>query len=104
MKTIRQELTRTRRRLFIAMLASYGFFSAGMIGGEYIKAFIGVGLLGFAAGTCCCLLLLFRLKCPSCGGNLGYALAWPMSFDLSISDRIKFCQFCGVNLDKGIIE
>jgi hypothetical protein len=67
--------------------------------GLTIKAFMIIGLLGFAALMACVAGLLFLVRCPACGGILGYALSWPATWDLSVSKRIKYCQFCGVDLD-----
>jgi len=59
-------------------------------------------LLGFISAMVYVLGLLFYVRCPSCKGNLGYALSWPVTWVLSVSKEIKFCQFCGTSLDKEI--
>lgn len=102
METIRTKLTRKRRRLSLAALVAIIVFAAGMKAGMRVEAFIIVGLLGFAVAMGCIVALLFAVRCPSCGGNLGYALSWPATWDLSVSKEIKFCQFCGTSLDKEI--
>jgi hypothetical protein len=86
----------------LAALIAAIVFVGGMSLGTISKAFIIVGFIGFAGAGIAVLGLLFWLRCPSCGENLGYALSWPMTWNLSISKRIRFCQFCGVNLDKEV--
>jgi len=72
-----------------------------MLGTEN-KAFFVFGFIGFIVAMGLTVSLLFFVRCPSCKNNLGYALSWPTTWDLKVSDKIKFCQFCGVNLDKEI--
>ena len=84
------------------MFIAFVVFAVGMTLGTENKAFIAFGLIGFIAAMGCTLGLLFFVRCPSCGGNLGYALSWPTTLDLSVSKKIKFCQFCGISLDKEI--
>lgn len=44
------------------------------------------------------LTLVFGLRCPKCGGNLGHVLAWPPC-PFRISARIQRCSFCGTDFD-----
>ena len=100
MKTIRDELSRKRKRLFLGILAAFVCYAAGMIATEISKWFLILGLGGFSAALAFVLCLMFVVRCPSCGGNLGYALCWPSKWNYSVSEKIKFCQFCGVSFDK----
>ena len=102
METIRTKLTRKRRRLSLVALVAIFVFAAGMKLGMKIEAFLIIGLVGFVVAMGSILALLFAVRCPSCGGNLGYALSWPATWDSSVSKEIKFCQFCGTSLDKEI--
>ncbi len=102
METIRNKLTRKRRRLYLYIFIAFVVFAIGMMLGTENKLFIVFGLIGFVAAMGFTIGLLFFVRCPSCRGNLGYALSWPTTWDLSVSKKIKFCQFCGISLDKGI--
>ena len=86
------------------MLIAFVVFAAGMTLGTNNKAFILIGLIGFVAVMAAVLALLFSMRCPLCNGNLGYALSWPATWDMSVSKQIKYCQFCGVSLDKEISQ
>jgi len=60
----------------------------------YFALLIVVCFLGFLA---CVLYMLYAIRCPNCRSNLGYAVYWPPSW--GVSDRIKFCPFCGIRMD-----
>ncbi len=65
----------------------------------YWVLFIGGGL----ATVIPHFIIRYKMPCPSCGGNLGHAINWiDSSWEIAIPERIKFCQYCGVNLDKEI--
>jgi uncharacterized membrane protein YuzA (DUF378 family) len=102
MTTIRTILTRKKRRYFLALLfaipATFILFILGTINTIF-------GLIGVACFPLVLLLLFglqFSIRCPECRGILGFALNWPITWDFSVSKEIKFCQRCGVNLDKEI--
>jgi len=59
-----------------------------------------LAFLGFAG---CVFFVLFGLRCPKCKNNLGYTIQGPGSF-WNISDKLKYCPFCGVALDKEVEE
>jgi len=102
MTTIRTILTRKKRRYFLAFLfvipAAVILFKLGTINSIFV-------LMAFACFPVAAIVLLglqFSIRCPACGGILGFALNWPITWDFSVSKEIKFCQRCGVSLDKEI--
>lgn len=84
------------------MVIAFAVFSFGMILTIYNKMFSPIAVIGYATAMVAVLGLMFRVRCPSCKENLGYALSWPATWDLSISKKIKFCQFCGKSFDNEI--
>jgi hypothetical protein len=107
METIRTKLSRKRRKLVFTMLFGFLILVAGMIGiivNEWFWIlFIAGGLIIVYANS----VLWFIFPCPVCGANLGGAINtpvrwWKIEWKLGISDQIKFCQCCGVSLDKEI--
>jgi hypothetical protein len=102
MTTIREILSRKRRRYILAFIVLIPItailFKLGSINSIFV-------LLGFACFPLAALLLLglrFSVRCPECGGILGFSLDWPITWNFSVSNEIKFCQRCGVSLDKEI--
>jgi hypothetical protein len=100
MASIRNILARKRRRIYFVTLFSFLIFVFGMTAVAISKAFLLLGLIGFISAMVCVIFMLFLIRCPSCGENLGYAIIWPATWSLSVSERIKYCQFCCISLDK----
>jgi hypothetical protein len=108
METIRTKLSRRRRKLALTMVLGFLILVAGMIGIILSQWFwvliIGGGLIIMIPSV----ILWYNMPCPSCGGNLGHAInwidwsSWKPNWKAGIPERIKFCQYCGVSLDKQI--
>ena len=101
---IREKLNRTRKKIFFLGFISWILFAAGIVllalqkNDEFpILILIPFGLFMFM-----CFYSMFGIRCPKCKGMLGYALSWPVGKWFSISEKIKFCQFCGVAFDSEI--
>jgi len=96
--TLRESIAKRKRAAGIVTYAALAWFAAGMglSGAEPPWVFLAVpGFLVFFAGT---FYLLFFLRCPRCGGAIGYVVSY-LSSPFSISRRVRFCPFCGVSLD-----
>ena len=98
--TIRDKLTRARRKAGIAAIIGWFVCLIGMVltvfrGQLFLLVFIP-GAIVFAAGV---LYALLGMRCPQCGGRLGWAIAYPTRSFFKMPDTIKFCPFCGVELD-----
>jgi hypothetical protein len=107
METIRTKLSRKRRKLVFTMVLGFLILLAGMIGIILSQWFwvliVGGGLIIMIPNF----ILWYKMPCPSCGGNLGHAINWinwsmKRDWKVAIPDQIKFCQYCGVSLDKEI--
>jgi hypothetical protein len=80
---------------------------AGMIG-IIVNDWVWVLLIAGALITMIANSFLWcKLPCPLCGGNLAGAInigswSWKINWKLGIPSQVKFCQYCGVSLDKEI--
>ncbi len=89
------------------MLFGLLILSTGMIG-IIVNDWFWVLLIAGALITMIANFFLWcKLPCPFCGGNLAAAInigtwSWKIKWELGISSQIKFCQYCGVSLDKEI--
>ena len=79
-------------------------FAGGVILGDRTVWFMVVGMIGFFSMFTLVFALLFAIRCPCCGSNLGYAIQWPAKWDYSVSEKIQFCPFCGVSMDEEMKE
>lgn len=100
---IRDYLSKKRRIVY--MVAFICWLSFGITGlTESLRekpGFPPLFLLPFIGFGCCVLFMLFGFRCPRCKNNLGYTIQWPSSF-WNLSDKLKYCPFCGVEFDKEI--
>jgi len=99
-ENIRDRISRKRQRLLLLMIPGFLCFFGGMILAERTLWLLAIGFVGFFSMFALVLFMLFAVRCPNCGGNLGYAVAWPVKWDHSVSEKIRFCPFCGVSMDK----
>jgi len=94
--TIRQELGRKEQRLFLVAFFFWLGFAGSMVGMffcPYVAALLALCGVGFAT----CIMKIFRLRCPRCRGSIGYLFhTWSLP---GWSRRIKFCPYCGLDLD-----
>jgi hypothetical protein len=96
--TLREKLSRTKNRCLCGIVA--GALTLGILGGVGFsgRAETALVVVAFFVVIGCAVRLLFGLRCPNCRGYLGYAIQWPYTF-WGISEKIKYCPFCGVSLD-----
>ncbi len=103
--TIRDKIQVARRKAGIAAMIGWLVCLLGMpltLFGSQVFLLVSIpGVLVCAAGV---LYILFGIRCPQCRGPLGYAISYPPKGFFSISERIRFCQFCGVELDSELPE
>ena len=66
--------------------------------GRSMFSFLGlISLVGFAVGIYGATYATYRIKCPKCKEGWGY-IAMHGGF-FSIPNRIKYCPFCGHDID-----
>lgn len=99
--TIRDALTRKKRNATVIAYAGLVIFALGMAISAGEGPWLVVGVIGFALFCAGTLYLFFFLKCPACGGRIGYTVSYP-SGPFSVSRKIRYCPFCGVSLDSEV--
>jgi hypothetical protein len=95
-------LSRKRRRYIVAFIVLIPIAAILFKLGEINSIFIFLVFACFPLAALLLIALRFSARCPECGGILGFSLGWPLTWDFSVSKEIKFCQRCGVSLDKEI--
>jgi hypothetical protein len=98
--TARAILKRRYRRVMRVVWVGVGLYllSIALWQGFGLPEALYVGLGGFAAAALGTLFIQFGgLRCPSCRSNLGVLVLHRGG--LSLDRRIRFCPYCGVELD-----
>jgi hypothetical protein len=96
--SIRQVINHSKKRVGIVTYTFFAVFVIGVLVSISGRAFFPLaiaGFVGFMGGT---LYLLWGIRCPNCRGSLGMVTAY-QSGPFAISNRVRFCPFCGVSLD-----
>jgi hypothetical protein len=75
--------------LVLAVLGPLGFH------GSQLPAFAIIGVIVFIGA----ILSVQFIRCPRCSAPLGQTIAIPMALRLG-GRQVKFCPYCGVNLDE----
>ena len=96
--TIRELLGRKRRFIFLLAYSCWVLFAVAAFTGQRHQHVRVLAIAPFLGGAGCVLFALYGLRCPNCKNNLGYTLNSAGSF-WNISAKLKFCPFCGVDLD-----
>ena len=101
--TLRDALTRKKRKAALIAYAGMGVFALGMAFSAGQPPWLVVGIAGFVTSASAILYLMFFLKCPACGGRIGYAISYPGG-PFSVSRKIRYCPFCGASLDSDVAK
>lgn len=101
---IREKLNQTRKKMYFLGLISWVLFVAGIVlmASQKNNYFPILILIPFALFMFICFYSIFGIICPKCKGVLGYVLVWPPARWFNISEKIKFCPFCGIDFDSEI--
>lgn len=97
--TIRTFLaSRFRKLMLTGILAWLGCAAAGFAASAGLVAewFVFIPFTGFFLVV---LLMLLWVRCPRCGGPLGYIAGFLNAKNRFYQRRANFCPYCGVNLD-----
>jgi ribosomal protein S27AE len=101
--TIRESLDRKRRKASIIAFASWlVFVAAGVLTSEYSPAII-LAIPAFIVFMASVVYLVFGIRCPRCGGIMGYVLIYS-SGPFSISRKINYCPHCGQDINKEVAD
>jgi hypothetical protein len=99
---IRQKINRQVTPLVIGFFSCFVFFFPIGLVTEKNSSLFPLFLIPFAIAGICIVWLSF-IKCPSCHSRIGaLGSVCPQGIPFRISSKIKFCPFCGINLDEDI--
>jgi hypothetical protein len=96
--TIRQELNKRKRKIMLLGYSGFAFTVIGLMVSDKTNGIPLFPLVGAVVFAVCILQVMYTIKCPRCEGNLGQA-TMNYSSPFSIGKAIRYCPFCGVDLD-----
>lgn len=96
--TIRTIINKKKRMISIITYTGFAFFAIGIFVSERSDYLPLIPLIGFAVAFLSILYAFFGIRCPRCNGQFGY-IAMYLGTPFSISKKIKYCPFCGVDID-----
>jgi len=101
--TIRERISRRKRKAGLAAYGGFALFALGLFLDGSGRTWLIMAIPGIVVFVGATLYLQFFVRCPACGGAIGYATSYSSS-PLSVSRKIRFCPFCGINLDSELDE
>ena len=99
--TIRSELGRKKRTVLLIAIAGMGYGLAGALFCSRPIDFPIPPLFGFFVAIGAFLYGAFYIRCPNCTNSLS-ELVLSSGHPFALPLKIKFCPYCGVNLDSEI--
>jgi exosortase/archaeosortase len=99
--TIRESLTKKKRKVSIIAFAAWIIFAFGSILNSKHYAEMSIFIPTFVIFMACVAYLLFGIRCPKCKGIMGYVISYTSS-PFSISKKINYCPYCGQDLNKEV--
>ncbi len=99
--TIRLILNKKKRIAYTVFFLGFALGIFGSIIESDKSTFFTI--VGFSIAILDFSILLFRMKCPNCKNNIGHVV---MSYGgpFALSKKVKFCLFCGVDIDKELVD
>ena len=96
--TIRFQISRKKRGALISGYSGMALFFLGIILLHESAWPLILMFIGFAVAAVSLLYAFWQIRCPNCKGNIGY-VAMYYGTPFSLSKKINFCPFCGINID-----
>ena len=96
--TIRALINEKKRMISIITYSGFAIFFIGIVFGIQSNTFPIIAMVGFGVAFVTLAYAFFGIRCPKCKGQWGY-IAMYAGNPFAISKKIKFCPYCGVNLD-----
>jgi hypothetical protein len=100
--TIRSLTNVRKKKVFLILYSFMAVFIIGVLLGYIHPTLIILCILGFAGVFVTLIYTYYKgIRCPKCDNAWGF-LAMQTGGPFSLSKKLKFCPFCGVNLDSNL--
>ena len=100
--TIRSLTNARKKKVSLVLYSCMSVFIIGVLLGNVHPALIILGILGFAGAFITLIYTYYNgIRCPKCENAWGL-LAMQTGGPFSLSKKLRFCPFCGANLDSDL--
>jgi hypothetical protein len=98
---VRSIINKDKRRLSLVAYLGVALFFVGVLLSPIARHMFTLALVGVGLTFVSVVYAFFSISCPRCNATWGYVAMYSGGM-LSISKKIKFCPYCGVDIDSDI--
>jgi hypothetical protein len=95
---VRSVINKGKRRISLAAYSGAVLFFVGILLSPITRLMFTLALIGFGLTFVTVIYAFFAIPCPRCRSAWGYVAMYSGGL-FSISKKIKFCPYCGVDID-----
>ena len=99
--TLRSLINKKKRKISITLYSGFFVFIAAVLLSHINRTFLILALFAFGVVFITMIYAFYRVPCPRCNNSWGY-IAMYSGGPFSLSKKLKFCPYCGVNLDSDL--
>ncbi len=101
--SIRSEINKTKRTLDMIACVGFALFLFSLVLIEKAPFLPAIAIAGFAIFFGAITYSFYGIKCLKCKGPFGYVVV-AMGTLFRISKKIRYCPFCGIDLDADLAD
>lgn len=96
--SVRSVINKGKRRISLVAYSGVALFFVGILLSSISRQMFTLALIGFGLTFVCVVYAFFAVPCPRCKKAWGYIAMYSGGL-FSISKKIKYCPYCGVDID-----
>ena len=99
--TLRSLINKKKRKIAITIYSGFFVFIAAVLLSHINRIFLILALFAFGVVLITMMYAFYRILCPRCNNSWGN-IAMYSGGPFSLPKKLKFCPYCGVNLDSDL--
>jgi len=96
--SVRSVINKGKRRISLVAYLGVALFFFGVLLSPITRHMFTLSLIGFGLTFVTVVYAFFAIPCPRCKTAWGYVAMYSGGL-FSVSKKIKFCPYCGVDID-----
>jgi hypothetical protein len=98
---VRSVINKGKRRISVVAYSGVALFLAGILLSPITRHMFILSLIGLGLAFVSVVYAFFAISCPRCKTAWGYVAMYSGGL-FSISRKIRFCPYCGVDIDSDV--